>query len=59
MFGPLKGLFGGSGQDLFRRVEVCEQILRLTNKQPKQVTVVYLGTATYDSESARENQIGG
>jgi dipeptidase E len=52
----MKGCFGGSGRDLLCKLEVCEELLKLVDKDAKDVVVVYLGTATYDADGAKENQ---
>jgi hypothetical protein len=36
--------------------EVCAAIIELTKKEPAAITVLYLGTATYDLAAPRHNQ---
>ena len=36
--------------------EVCSAIIELTKKEPSTITVLYLGTATYDLSAPRHNQ---
>jgi hypothetical protein len=36
--------------------EVCSAIIDLTKKEPALITVLYLGTATYDLEAPKHNQ---
>jgi len=52
----LRGFFGGSGSDLFSLPQVCKEILHMTKKEPSQVTLLYIGTATYDNPRSKENQ---
>jgi dipeptidase E len=52
----MKGCFVGSGSEGLQQAEVCAQILALTGKAPAEVTVLYLGTATYDLLPPRHNQ---
>ena len=52
----VKGVFVGSGSDGMKLPSVCREIVRLTGKaEPR---VLYVGTATYDSEAARDGQCG-
>lgn len=52
----LKGFFGGSGRDLLCKEAACDDIIGLTQKAASDVTVLYLGTATYDNDGARRAQ---
>jgi len=52
----LKGIFVGSGVGGLSNVEITKNIINLTSKSPEDVTVLYLGTATYDLISFREKQ---
>eukprot|EP00277_Geminigera_cryophila_P044298 CAMPEP_0173074066 /NCGR_PEP_ID=MMETSP1102-20130122/10788_1 /TAXON_ID=49646 /ORGANISM="Geminigera sp., Strain Caron Lab Isolate" /LENGTH=324 /DNA_ID=CAMNT_0013943049 /DNA_START=278 /DNA_END=1252 /DNA_ORIENTATION=+ len=52
----LKGLFVGSGSDGLQQDQISCAILSLTGKQPTNVNVLYLGTATYDLPGPRERQ---
>jgi dipeptidase E len=52
----MKGCFVGSGSEGLQQSEVAAQILQLTNKSASDVTVLYLGTATYDLPSPKYNQ---
>lgn len=36
--------------------EVCSAIIELTEKEPALITVLYLGTATYDLAAPKHNQ---
>uniref|UniRef100_A0A0G4FTA7 Peptidase S51 dipeptidase E n=1 Tax=Chromera velia CCMP2878 TaxID=1169474 RepID=A0A0G4FTA7_9ALVE len=51
-----RGVFGGSGSDALNQKEVCDEVIALTGKDASDVSVLYLGTATYDAEGAREKQ---
>mmetsp|Transcript_30349 Transcript_30349/g.46549 ORF Transcript_30349/g.46549 Transcript_30349/m.46549 type:complete len:344 (-) Transcript_30349:168-1199(-) len=51
-----KGVFAGSGRDALSSLEVVNSILDLTEKNPSEVNVVYLGTATYDLPQPKEKQ---
>lgn len=49
-----KFFLGGSGSDMFGHPAVIGEILKLTGKSEyDQITVLYLGTAAYDSDAAR------
>jgi dipeptidase E len=50
------GCFVGSGSDGMQRPEVVAKIIQLTRKVPADITVLYLGTATYDLPGPRHNQ---
>jgi len=52
----LKGLFVGSGSDGLQQDQISCAILSLTGKQPTNVNILYLGTATYDLPGPRERQ---
>jgi dipeptidase E len=52
----LKGCFVGSGSEGLQQQEVCETIINLTKKIASQVTVLYIGTATYDLDGPKVNQ---
>ncbi|CAM9451248.1 unnamed protein product [Ectocarpus fasciculatus] len=52
----MKGCFVGSGSEGLQQPEVCQQIMALTDKVPSDITVLYLGTATYDLPSPKHNQ---
>jgi len=52
----LRGFFGGSGSGLFSRPECCAAVVALTGKSASEVTVLYIGTATYDIAQSRATQ---
>ena len=52
----LKGVFGGSGSDSMYDPRMSNAILDLVGKPPKDVNVVYIGTATYDLHQFRYRQ---
>ena len=52
----IKGVFSGSGSDSMFDPRLPEAILELVDKPFSQVSVVYLGTATYDIEQFRYRQ---
>ena len=56
MFRSVKGVFVGSGSDGMKLPGVCAEIVRLTGKAAP--SVLYVGTATYDSSAARDGQCG-
>lgn len=58
MASNLKGLFAGSGSDALNNPAVCAEVVRLTEKSTSDITLLYLGTATYDSELAMQRQTG-
>eukprot|EP01098_Paradermamoeba_levis_P005936 TRINITY_DN2475_c0_g1_i1.p1 TRINITY_DN2475_c0_g1~~TRINITY_DN2475_c0_g1_i1.p1 ORF type:complete len:302 (-),score=80.60 TRINITY_DN2475_c0_g1_i1:37-903(-) len=51
-----KGAFGGSGQAVMGFKDVQDEIMLLTEKEPQDIFVVYLGTATYDTPGPFVNQ---
>jgi dipeptidase E len=52
----LKGVFVGSGSDGMSDPRIANIILELTGKAASDVTVVYLGTATYDLPAFQKRQ---
>jgi dipeptidase E len=52
----MKGLFAGSGSDALNNPTVCKRVLELVGKACSEITLLYLGTATYDSTSAKVRQ---
>lgn len=52
----LKGFFAGSGCGRLSDTRTAKSIIDLTEKSPEDITVLYLGTATYDLKSFREVQ---
>jgi dipeptidase E len=52
----MKGCFVGSGSEGLQQPEVCEAIIALTKKTVSDITVLYLGTATYDLPGPKHNQ---
>jgi dipeptidase E len=52
----LKGVFVGSGSDGMSDPRMAKIILELTGKAASDVTVVYLGTATYDLPAFQKRQ---
>lgn len=52
----MRGCFVGSGSEGLQQPEVCSAILSLTQKAANEVTVLYLGTATYDLPGPKHNQ---
>lgn len=52
----MKGVFVGSGSEGLQQPEVCAAIIELTKKNPSSITVLYLGTATYDLAAPKHNQ---
>lgn len=52
----LRACLGGSGSDAFNEESVCRAALELCGKPAADVTVLYLGTATYDLDGPRERQ---
>ena len=57
MLRSLRGVFVGSGSEGMQAQAVCDAILRLTGKRDaSDVSVCYLGTATYDAEAPRRLQ---
>lgn len=48
-FASMRGVFVGSGSEGLQQPEVIDQIVSLTNKENSEdITVLYIGTATYD-----------
>jgi dipeptidase E len=56
LFRSVKGVFVGSGSDGMKLPGVCAEVVRLTGKAAP--SVLYVGTATYDSAAARAGQCG-
>ena len=55
----LRGVFAGAGSDGLSQPVICDAILQLTGKpSASDVTVGYLGTATYDLPMGRSRQTG-
>jgi len=54
----VRGCFVGSGSEGLQQPEVCAQIIALTGKAPADITICYLGTATYDIVQPKINQTG-
>ena len=55
----LRGLFAGAGSAMMGSSLVVDAVLKLTGKpNASDVTLVYLGTATYDLERFRSKQCG-
>ena len=52
----IKGVFAGSGSDALNNPEICERVIQLTNKKAEDINLLYIGTATYDSEQAMTKQ---
>lgn len=52
----MRGCFVGSGSEGMQQVEVCSQVIALARKPPAEITVLYLGTATYDLPLPKHNQ---
>ncbi|KAJ1483037.1 hypothetical protein T484DRAFT_1896694 [Baffinella frigidus] len=52
----LRGVFAGAGSDGLAEPAVADAILKLAGKPAHDVTVLYLGTATYDLPGPRERQ---
>ena len=52
----MKGCFVGSGSEGLGQPEICEAIISLTGKEAKEVTILYIGTATYDLPGPKYNQ---
>ena len=46
----------GSGSEGLQQPEICSAIIEKTKKEAKDVTVLYLGTATYDLPQPKKNQ---
>ena len=54
----LRGVFAGAGSDGLNEPAVAAEIVRLAGKPAADVSVAYLGTATYDLPGPRERQTG-
>jgi len=54
----VRGCFVGSGSEGLQQPEVCAKIIELTGKVPADITICYLGTATYDIVQPKINQTG-
>mmetsp|Transcript_24896 Transcript_24896/g.41492 ORF Transcript_24896/g.41492 Transcript_24896/m.41492 type:complete len:381 (+) Transcript_24896:173-1315(+) len=52
----VKGCFVGSGSDGLQQPEVAKTILQLAGKSATDITVLYLGTATYDLPAPKMKQ---
>ena len=52
----MKGVFAGAGSEGLQQRPIAETIIELTGKSAEAVTVLYVGTATYDLSGPRENQ---
>lgn len=53
---PMKGVFVGSGSEGLQNPLVCTAIIEKTGKQGSDITVLYLGTGTYDLGPPKKNQ---
>eukprot|EP01104_Vermistella_antarctica_P002367 TRINITY_DN12621_c0_g1_i1.p1 TRINITY_DN12621_c0_g1~~TRINITY_DN12621_c0_g1_i1.p1 ORF type:complete len:326 (+),score=40.12 TRINITY_DN12621_c0_g1_i1:195-1172(+) len=53
-----KGFFGGSGSDLMNHSSACEAVINLVGKNASAITLLYIGTATYDLPMPRQRQTG-
>jgi dipeptidase E len=51
----LRGIFAGCGT-LLNHPDMAPHVIKLTGKPIRDVTLVYLGTASYDLPEKRENQ---
>ena len=54
--GGIKGVFAGAGSEGLQQRPIAEAIVNLTGKSAEAVTVLYVGTATYDLSGPKENQ---
>ena len=52
----LKGLFAGSGSAAMNTNFICQAVVDLTRRQPQDLSLLYIGTATYDIDKYREKQ---
>ena len=52
----LRGVFAGAGSDGLAEPAVADAVIKLTGKSAEDVTVLYLGTATYDLPGPRDRQ---
>jgi len=52
----LKGLFAGSGSAAMNTNFICQAVVDLTKRQPQDISLLYIGTATYDIDKYREKQ---
>jgi len=52
----LRGVFAGAGSDGLAEPAVADAVIKLTGKSAADVTVLYLGTATYDLPGPRDRQ---
>ena len=52
----LRGLFAGAGSAMMSSSLVVDAVLELTTKAPRDVRLVYLGTASYDLDKFRTKQ---
>ena len=52
----MRGVFAGAGSEGLQQRPIAEAIVQLTGKTASDVTVLYIGTATYDLAGPRENQ---
>lgn len=52
----IRGLFGGTGKDLFGEPATVAAVLALCDKPPDQINLLYLGTASYDHSHHRNQQ---
>ena len=53
---PVRGVFVGSGSDGLQQPAVAKRCIDLTRKAAADVTVLYLGTATYDIAAGFDKQ---
>ena len=51
----LRGVFAGAGADI-NEDTICKEIISLTSKEPKNIKIAYLGTATYDLVAGKARQ---
>ena len=52
----MRGVFAGAGSEGLQQRPIAEAIVNLTGKTASAVTVLYVGTATYDLAGPKENQ---
>ncbi|CAE7787999.1 CYC1, partial [Symbiodinium sp. CCMP2456] len=54
----IRAVLAGAGVAMMGEAPVVNAVLQLTQKQPSEVRLLYLGTATYDIASFRQKQTG-
>jgi dipeptidase E len=52
----LKGFFAGSGSDSMSNPYMARSVVDLTERSPRDVSLLYIGTASYDIPKFRKNQ---